>query len=358
MTSEETNYYPHKDKNYEKSLKEICSYLTYAQKNIKYISDYRNSYIEKFFKDLENKIYFSKDLVNIDFKDHLKNCINIFNIFFKIDLEKQNQELKEKFNQQIKTFYIELEKCMKEYNFEKFFTEFRIDLENFFENVGEQAESILEKNDDDVEKAFISIAERYKVFMTNFINELNNKYQKFLESLEKIYKLLVVFLGYDEVETLKSDTPSKNIDTDRPIGTLVIKLGLFAGITAGLTAITVVFPLSVFITAPISIITGFFFGKSISKTLISIFSAKQRLLNALEEMKEEQLKSFDSGIQRFLRDINEKKENFKKNSDSLINIKRLELSSKSNDTKNFYKQLKKDYEELYNILKNKYNLDD
>ena len=43
---------------------------------------------------------------------------------------------------------------------------------------------------------------------------------------------------------------------------------------------------------------------------------------------------------RFIRDLNEKRENLSSNTRSLINIKTLELSNKSNETKEFYFKLK------------------
>ena len=108
-----TGFLPKQEKDYEKCLNEICSYLSYAQKNIKNIPDYKNSYIEKFFQDLSEKIKFSKDLVNIDLKEYLKNAIDILNIFFNIDVEYQNKEKKEKFEQESKALYEELKKCFE-----------------------------------------------------------------------------------------------------------------------------------------------------------------------------------------------------------------------------------------------------
>ena len=156
-----TGFLPKDEKDYEKYLKEICSYLSYAQKNIKNIPDYKNSYIEKFFKDLSDKIKFSKELIDNDFKEHLINAIDIFNIFFNIDIDNQNLEKKDEFIKESQMLYQKLENCFKSYNFGKFFDDYQDEILNFFNPKIQTADDILQIYENDIEKALKDIIENY-----------------------------------------------------------------------------------------------------------------------------------------------------------------------------------------------------
>ena len=167
-----TGFLPKDEKDYEKYLKEICSYLSYAKKNIKDIPDYKNSYIEKFFKDLSDKIKFSKELIDNDFKEHLNNAIDIFNIFFNIDIDNQNLEKKQKFIKESQILYQNLENCFKSYDFAKLFDDLITDIENYFLIKINTAEIILEENENDIEKAATKIVDDYKILVNNFQGKL------------------------------------------------------------------------------------------------------------------------------------------------------------------------------------------
>lgn len=86
------------------------------------------------------------------------------------------------------------------------------------------------------------------------------------------------------------------------------------------------------------------------------FQKKAKLIEALNNIKNSQINENKLMKERFMRDLQEKLDNLKCNTMSLINIKALELSNKSNETKEFYIQLKNDYERLLNNIKKEFDL--
>ena len=193
------------EKDIEKYLKEICCYLSYGQKNIKNIPNYQNSYIENLFKDLSNRINFSKELNNNNFKEHLLNAIDIFNIFFNIDIENQNQEKKDKFKQESLKLFGELQECFKSYDFGKYFDDFILRIEKFFDNKINSAEDLLKNNDNDLDKAYNKIKEEYNNLAISMEEEIKSYYENFQNKVKKIYNLLV----YNLFPDLESDKQQK-----------------------------------------------------------------------------------------------------------------------------------------------------
>ena len=353
-SSDITGFIPENDKDYEKNLKETCSYLSYIQKNIKNTSDYKNSHIETFFKDLSNKIVFSRELVNKDFKEHLINAIDIFNIFFNIDIENQNQEKKEEFIKESLRLYQQLEKCFQSYDFDKIFNTFISKIELFFMVMSANVDDLLEKNNKDIEKILKDIIEEYKTILGKFQEELKEYYEKFIKSVEEIYNALVQYL---ELETPKINSEiTTNYGFKAHGGALLGKIGLFYGAMITLTVIEGIFPPLVLLTIPAGIALGYFFGGKIFEHIHKIFNKKAKLIDALNNMKNSQIDEIKLMQKRFMRDLNDKIETIKNNIMSLINVKVLELSNKSNETKQFYTQLKNDYENLLKSIKNEFNI--
>ena len=351
-----TGFLPKQEKDYGKYLNEICSYLSYAQKNIKNILDYKNSYIEKFFKDLSDKIKFSKDLVNIDFKEHLKNAIDILNIFFNIDIENQNKEKKEKFVQESQALYEKLKKCFEKYNFEQVFDDIISSIKDFFNSKRIMAEELLDQNDNDIEKASNIVIEEYKTLVGTFQETITNKYNEFIDEVDKIYNAIIQCLNLDKKEEEEINISNNNMDIKAPVGALIGKVGVYGITIVGLGAVTGFFPPLAVLTIPAGLIIGWFLGESIGESLAKIFSKKARLIDALNKMEQAQVRDFELFKTRFLRDMNEKNSNLENNALSLINIKTLELSTKSEKTKEFYNQLKSDYENLLKSIKSLFNI--
>ena len=351
---ETTGFLPKNEKDYEKCLSEICSYLSYAQKYKKNIADYKNSYIEKFFKDLSEKIKFSKEFTNKDFKEHLMNAIDIFNIFFNIDIEKQNIEKINIFKQESEELYNKIDECFNTYNFEKLFDDYVEEIINFFNSKIDSSGNLLFQNDNNVEKALEVIIEEYKKKLNNFQINIKDIYSQFIKSVEGIYNNLVKYLEVDKED--KESVFSAKYGFKANIGSFVGKLGLFYSAMIALTVIEGIFPPLMLITIPAAMVTGLFFGKSLSKTLKKMISNHAKLVDALEDLRDSQKNEITLMKERFLRDLKEKRDNIKSNTSSLINIKVLELSDKSDETKQFYIQLKKDYEHLLNNIKKEFNL--
>ena len=80
----DNNIFSNKEK-YNKNINEICSYLTYANQNIKSIYHYKNSYIEKFFNDLKDQIIQINNLKTQNCNILFDNFINKFKDLFGID---------------------------------------------------------------------------------------------------------------------------------------------------------------------------------------------------------------------------------------------------------------------------------
>ena len=353
-SSDITGFIPKNDKDYEKCLKEICSYLSYAKKNVKNTPDYKNSYIETFFKDLSNKIIFSRELVNKDFKEHLINAIDIFNIFFNIDIENQNKEKKEEFIKESQQLYQKLDNCFKSYDFNKMFDNFITKVYSFFDEKINIAEFLLIQHNDNIEQILEEIVDEYKTILAKFQTELKEYYEKFIKSVEEIYNALVQYL---ELETPKSNS---NITTTygftANVGAIIGKVGLFYGSMVALAAFEIFFPPLTLITFPAAIVISYFFGGSICKHLYKIFNKKAKLIEALNNMKNSQIDEIKLIKKRFIRDFGDKIEPIKNNIMSLINVKTLELSNKSNETKQFYRQLKNDYENLLKSIKKQFDI--
>ena len=146
------------------------------------------------------------------------------------------------------------------------------------------------------------------------------------------------------------------MDVDAHIGSLFGKMGLLAGSCLGLGAIVAAFPPLWIVSIPVSFAIGWFLGGNIIDSFEKIISKKARLIDALKNIKKSQIEEYELIKTRFIRDLEEKKQNIKENTESLINIKTLELSSKSKETKEFYSQLKKDYESLLKNMKNQFNI--
>ena len=123
-----------------------------------------------------------------------------------------------------------------------------------------------------------------------------------------------------------------------------------------LSVIEGIFPPLVLVTIPAYMVVAYFFGGSISESIIKMFSNKAKLIEALENLKESQINEIKLMKERFLRDLKEKKDTLENNTSSLINIKTLELSNKSDETKKFYVQLKEDYMHLLDGIKKEFNL--
>ena len=253
-------------------------------------------------------------------------------------------------------FLKKLKECLKEYNFGLLFNNFIREIEYFCELKKYEAEALLEHNDNDIEKTFKLILEEYKTLVTDFQTKIKNKYDEFIEKVENMYKLLVDVLEYDNIKETKNKNLETNVDVKAPIGTLFGKVGLYAATWAELTAVSSLFPPLFLATLSASVIVRWYFGKSIGKTLREIFSKRDRLIESLENLKKSQVDEFNLMKERFVRDFEQKKEILENDSTSIINIRLLELSNKSKDTKQFYAQIKKDYENLYNIIKIKFNL--
>ena len=349
-----TGFLPKSEKNYENYLKDISSYLSYGQKNIKNIPYYQNSYIEKFFKDLSDKIKYSQNLVDTDFREHLIKAIDIFNIFFNIDINNQNQEKKAQFMKESQAYYDQLKKCYDKYNFTKIFDDFIKYIHSFFNLKISCVDKILENNNGDFEKALNNTVGEFKEKVINFQDNIKQKYLQFIKDIDNIYNNLVNFLGLATSKDINVDIASVNIKA--PVGKVVgAYLGFFvAGGVVG--AVGGIFPPSLIVTIPALLIASFFTGKSLTKAVKLTFSKSYRLSEALSTVESNQIEEFTSIKERFIRDLEDKKRGFESNIVSLINIKTLEISSKTQETKNFYIQLKKDYENLYNYFKAQFNI--
>ena len=171
---------------------------------------------------------------------------------------------------------------------------------------------------------------------------------------EVIYNALVKYL---ELETPNSTTEiTAKYGFTANIGPLLAKVGLFYGALIGLAVAEGIFPPLILLTVPAYFVVGSFFGVSFADSIRKMVSKKAKLVEALTNIKESQINENKLMKERFMRDLQDKKENLRSNTMSLINIKTLELSNKSDDTKEFYIQLKNDYENLLNSIKKEVDL--
>ena len=321
-----TGFFPKKEKDYNKYLNEICLYLTYAQKNIRKINNYKESYIEKFHNDLSEKIKFSNELVDIDFKEHLANTINILNVFFNIDINNQNKETKDKFIKESKALYEKLKECFKSFYFGNIFDSFLYETNLFYEVKIKYFEQILYLDIDDIDKKINEINEEYKTIKDRFEEKIKKKYEEFIDSIKKIYREIVRCLDLDKFEKKEI----KNMENDNPFFSFFSK-----------------------IFSPFSFLPIFVFAKTIYELIVS---KRERLIEKLNEIKNNQLKEIGLYKERFLRDLENKKNELENYALTLINIKILELKANKEEIKEFYIQLEKDYKALLNTIKSKFKI--
>ena len=175
-----------------------------------------------------------------------------------------------------------------------------------------------------------------------------------MKSVENIYDALVKYLGLDDQKT--DYNVSLDVDVKTHVGAVIGKMGLYATTILGLGTLSGFFPPLFVITIPVSFIVGYFLGGNIVESIKKVFSKRERLIGALNDINQSQIDEFKLMKERFIRDLEEKKEILENNMMSLINIKTLELSSKSKETKEFYTQLKEDYERLLDNIKSQFNI--
>ena len=344
------------DKKLQINLPEICSYLTYAKENMKKSIFYSNSYIQLFFNELKTRIEFSRDIINKDFRSHLLRCINIFNIFFDIDIEKHNHELKELFDKKAEEILKKLEDCLERYNYGEEYNKFISEIHAFFKKKRIHADEELEKNDNDLEETIKKIIEEFKIKAKNFQENFQNKVLSFLNELSQIYQLLSSILdlndGLTPLDLTLSDAKmdSFGFSLFKGLG----KVTLNAGSCLLLTAISCAFPPALIVSIPLA----FFQGKNIFSALKETFSKVEKLKKALENLENNQVDEFYIAKIRFLRDINERIAQFKHDSNSLLGTKSMELTEKNDKTKEFYLDLKKDYIKLLKNMKEIFEIND
>ena len=75
------------EKDLQKNIQSVCSCLTYSKNNFKNTKYYKNSYIEKFFKDLTEAIFSCKEFKSNNFNNIFKGCIDNFKNFFRANEE-------------------------------------------------------------------------------------------------------------------------------------------------------------------------------------------------------------------------------------------------------------------------------
>ena len=107
------------------------------------------------------------------------------------------------------------------------------------------------------------------------------------------------------------------------------------------------------IFSPFSFLPIFVFAKTIYELIVS---KRERLIEKLNEIKNNQLKEIGLYKERFLRDLENKKNELENYALTLINIKILELKANKEEIKEFYIQLEKDYKALLNTIKSKFKI--
>ncbi len=150
------------------------------------------------FSWIKTRIVFSRDIINKDFRSHLLRCINIFNIFFDIDIEKHNQELKELFDKKAEEILNKLEDCLERH----------ILPQNYIKCKWRTG-----KKDNDIEDTMLKIIEEFKIKEKDFQGNLQNKVLSFLNELSQIYQLLSSILDLnDSLTTLDLTLSDEKMD--------------------------------------------------------------------------------------------------------------------------------------------------
>ena len=345
-----TGFFPEKEKKYEEYLKDICIYLTYAQKNIKNIKFYKSSYVDIFFHDLYNKILDSKKVVDEDFREHLKSTVELLNIFFETDINNHNQEKKEKFMKESQKLYKEFENTLDKYKFEKLFNEFINDLKKFFENKKNSAKYLLQNNNNKIDKAISEIQDELESLLAAFQEKIKNEYNNFVKEVEEKLRNLIGFLNLSENQNAKMNF-SPNIQTNVNVGGIIGNTIAFSAIL-GLGALTGVFPILSILTVPATIIASIFMGESLAKIIFK----DERLKTAIDETKTKVIEKIEKLKSNFLKRLEEKKANLKCKATKLISFKAFQLSAKTVEEKEFYLKLKEEYDSLYKNIKIQFNI--
>ena len=240
------------------------------------------------------------------------------------------------------------------FNFEKYFDNLIISIDQFFNKKLIDIDEILQDENQDIKDIADKIVDEYKILMNKSQENLKDYYSQFISSVEKIYEALAKYIGFENKNM--DYRISANMDVDAHIGSLVGKVGLYAGTFLGLGAVSAFFPPLFLVTIPASLVISWFLGGNIIESFKKVVSKKARFIDALKNIQKSQIEEYKLIKKRFIRDLEEKKQNIEENTKSLINIKTLELSSKSKETKEFYSQLKNDYESLLKNMKNQFNI--
>ena len=187
-------------------------------------------------------------------------------------------------------------------------------------------EKIWHLDSDDIDESLNKINEEYKTIKDSFEEKIKKKYEEFIDSIKKIYKEIIRCLDLDKFEKKEI----KNIENKSSFFSLLFKIFF-----------------------PLSYLTIFKFAKTIYELTVS---KRDRLIEKLNEIKNNQLKEIKLYKERFLRDMENKKMELENYALTLINIKILELTANKEEIKEFYIQLESDYKALLNTIKIKFKI--
>ena len=171
------------DESESKYFKNISNILFYINYKIKEIKLYVESNCVDFFNSLEGQIRKAKNYVDSNFSVNIKECFKYFDMVFDKEIEKEKSFNQKEFKTKTEEIINELDRLKEKYTIEKIFDNCMDKIEEVFNKIKENKDSLITKYDKNIEKLVeIEIKEKIKEILEE---DLNSNIEKTMNELDK-----------------------------------------------------------------------------------------------------------------------------------------------------------------------------
>ena len=171
------------DESESKYFKNISNILFYINYKIKEIKLYVESNCVDFFNSLEGQIRKAKNYVDSNFSVNIKECFKYFDMVFDKEIEKEKSLNQKEFKTKTEEIINELDRLKEKYTIEKIFDNCMDKIEEVFNKIKENKDSLITKYDKNIEKLVeIEIKEEIKKILEK---DLNSNIEKTMNELDK-----------------------------------------------------------------------------------------------------------------------------------------------------------------------------
>ncbi len=171
------------DESESKYFKNISNILFYINYKIKEIKLYVESNCVDFFNSLEGQIRKAKNYVDSNFSVNIKECFKYFDMVFDKEIEKEKSLNQKEFKTKTEEIINELDRLKEKYTIERIFDNCMEKIEEVFNKIKENKDSLITKYDKNIEKLVeIEIKEKIKEILEK---DLNSNIEKTMNELDK-----------------------------------------------------------------------------------------------------------------------------------------------------------------------------